>query len=167
MPTHDHGDWRYYLDFFLYPPIVALIAALDMRSAAWLLWFVGGFVFWTFVEYWVHRALLHRIFWHVTHERHHKNPQEFVVFPIWQLPLFFLAVGAGAYAIGLIPVYAGFLAGYVWFLTMHHWLHHIDLDNQRAWLQRYAIWHNRHHKLNDRNYGITTPLWDVLFRTSK
>lgn len=38
-----------------------------------------------------------------------------------------------------LPIFTGFVTGYIWFLLMHHWLHHIDL-RERTWLHRYAIW---------------------------
>lgn len=166
----DAGPWRYYIDWFAYPAIVLTIAVFTLDSWQWLLWSLAGAIFWTFVEYWTHRSILHRWFWHGTHENHHKSPAEFVVFPLWYLPAIFVAIFAVFWLAlpGRIlwPFYAGFLVGYCWFLTVHHTLHHVELYGAPAWLQRYAIWHNRHHKLTDRNYGITTPMWDWLFRTS-
>ncbi len=119
-------------------------------------------MFWTFVEYWTHRTLLHRFFWHGIHERHHQKPNEYVVFPIWHVPLFF----AACFLIMPTAFYCGFVAGYFWFQLMRPGCVRVDL-NHRPRLHRYAVWHNRHHKLNDCNYGITTPMWDWLFRTSR
>lgn len=165
-----HGPWLYYLDWALYPTAILLIAMFTLDTWAWLAWCAAGFVLWTFVEYWTHRSLLHRWFWQGNHEAHHKQPQAYVVFPLWYLPSIFLAVLAVFWLVLPTaiawPLYAGFLLGYCWFLTMHHWLHHIDLKRRGGWLQRYAIWHNRHHKMINCNYGITTPTWDWLFRTS-
>lgn len=152
----------YWLDSALYPCAAVIVAALYARSLDWL-WLVPlGFVGWTFVEYWVHRSLLHRWFWHGTHEHHHTQPKGYVVFAIWKLPLFF----AACFLVMPPPLFAGFVLGYVWFLTMHHWLHHLDL-RQHTWLHRYSIWHNRHHKFGDCNYGITTDVWDRVFLTSR
>lgn len=160
--------WRYWLDFFWPPPLIASLIALDARTWLWAAAFVLGFMLWTFAEYWTHRTLLHVFFWHGTHERHHLRPAEYVETIWWYTPPFFAAVLIVAWLARdymAVGIYAGFAAGYMWFLTMHHWLHHIDLK-ERTWLHRYAIWHNRHHKFSDCNYGITTPMWDIMFRTS-
>lgn len=165
------GPWKHYVDWFIYPPIAVAIAALTARSAAWCGFAIAGFVFWTFVEYWTHRSILHRFLWHGTHQHHHLHPKAFVVFPLYYLPtifaVIFVAMALVLPAPQLWPIYAGFLVGYTWFMTMHHWLHHIELTGRPRWLQRYAIWHNRHHKLDNINFGITTPMWDVLFGTSR
>lgn len=154
--------WRYWLDFILFPLVAAAIVLIDCRSIEWVALCVFGFALWTFVEYWVHRTALHVFFWHGTHERHHKNPSEYVTSIWWYTPPLFVVL----FVILPPSIFCGFTLGYVWFLTMHHWLHHIDL-RERTWLHRYAIWHNRHHKFSDCNYGITTPIWDVVFRTSR
>ncbi len=164
------GPRKYYVDFIVYPLIVATIAALTLRGWAWPLWFASGFSAWTFVEYWVHRSLLHGLMWEGTHERHHTNPKEFVDLPGWYTAgtfgLLFAAMTLTIAPWAMWPLFAGFVGGYCWFLLMHHWLHHIELTGKPAFLQGYAIWHNRHHKLTDMNYGITTPLWDWMFKTS-
>lgn len=158
--THQDADWRYWFDFIFFPALAMAVILYDARSLAWFGWAALGFAVWTFVEYWTHRTLLHIFFWHGTHERHHKAPAEFVIFPVWYVPAFFLAC---MFAMPL-HFFAGFTLGYVWFLSLHHMLHHWDLK-QHTWLHRYAIWHNRHHKLDNVNYGITTPVWDWMFGT--
>jgi len=170
-------DWvKYHADFFTFPTLVSVVlywqsAFIASHPIVAALAFVWGFVFWTFAEYWIHRVALHGMFWHGTHEQHHKNPSEHVLFPLWYVPGSFVAIFGAFYLLSLIHIaafvaFAGFAAGYVWFTNMHHLLHHIDLVPQ-TWLHRFAIWHNRHHRLNDRNYGITTNVWDRLFGTSR
>ena len=167
-------DWlKYHLDFALYPLVFLVVASLDpfLRTApvAWLVAAGAGAVLWTLAEYWVHRSVLHRFMWQGTHERHHLRPREHVLPPLWYTP--------GAFAIVFVPLFfasyvmpwtlalfAGVALGYVWFMIMHHLLHHADLSGW-TWLQRYAIWHNRHHKLTHCNYGITTNIWDRMFGT--
>lgn len=154
--------WRYWLDYFWLPPVITSLIAIQCRSIEWALWFAGGFVAWTFVEYWVHRTALHVFFWHGTHERHHNSPAEYVETIWWYTPPLFVVL----FLVFPGSLFAGFCAGYLWFLTMHHWLHHINL-REHTWLHRYAIWHNRHHKLSNCNYGITVPVWDWAFGTSR
>lgn len=161
--VHAKPDWRYWLDFYLYPAIVAGCFVFGGVNLHWL-WAVPlGFLFWTFAEYWAHRSILHTIFWqnHGTHLHHHQHPEDFVIFPIWQLPLVWLAF----FLIMPLPFFAGFTLGYVWFVALHHMLHHWQLND--GWLKQYSVWHDRHHKETYYNYGITTPIWDFVFRTYK
>jgi sterol desaturase/sphingolipid hydroxylase (fatty acid hydroxylase superfamily) len=150
----------YWLDFILYPVIALGLAAMFCRSWDWVGWAAFGAVFFTFAEYWVHRSLLHRWFYHGTHERHHKEPEEFVVFPLWYVPSIFFC-----FSLVMPPaVFAGFCLGYTWFVVWHHMLHHWDLA-KRPLTRRYAAWHDLHHKFIRCNFGITHPLWDVVFGT--
>lgn len=160
--------WRYWLDFFWLPPTIVLVLAIDARSTMWGAMFVFGLILWTLAEYWTHRTLLHVFFWHGTHERHHLHPSDYVETIWWYTPPFFLAALIASWFLknyNCLGLFTGFAAGYLWFLVMHHLLHHIDL-REHTWLHRYAIWHNRHHKLSNCNYGITNPFWDWVFRTS-
>lgn len=150
----------YYLDFVAYPAISAALAALFCRSWAWVGEALAGFVLFTFVEYWTHRVLLHRFFYHGAHERHHTHPDEFVVFPIWYVPAIF-----AAFALVLpVAIFAGFCLGYTWFVIFHHMLHHWQLERHPL-IRAYANWHAVHHAGKPFNYGITHPGFDFLFGT--
>ena len=153
----------YLLDFVLFPLLALALIAWDCRSAGWLAWCAAGVVLFTFVEYWAHRTMLHEWFSHSQHERHHTHPDEYVVFPFWYTPAMF----AGFFMVLPLPVFAGFVLGYCWFLTWHHVLHHTDLSRLPAFVTRYAVWHLAHHRRDDCNFGITVPLWDFVFRTSR
>ena len=63
-----------------------------------------------------------------------------------------------------LAVFAGFVVGYIWFIVWHHVLHHFDLSKFNL-IRQYAIWHLRHHKFDDCNFGITLPVWDYMFGT--
>ena len=154
--------WRYWLDFYMFPPIIVGAVIYDCRSWQWAALAVLGFVFWTFNEYWVHRSVLHRWLWHGTHERHHDHPEEFVENIWWYTPLLFFLI----FWVLPLSLYTGFAAGYVWFLTMHFWLPHTPL-RPGTWIYRFALWHGLHHKFTTCNYGITTNIWDKVFRTSR
>lgn len=172
--VHAAPNWRYWFDFVLFPAVMFAAVVYDAVTVAagatvmlvvtHLGAFVLGFVFWTFAEYWAHRSVLHTIFWsnHGTHLHHHKHPEDFVIFPLWYLPL----AWAAFYLVMPLPFFAGFTAGYVWFLALHHMLHHWKLDDH-PWLARYSAWHELHHKKTFVNYGITTPIWDKVFGTYK
>jgi sterol desaturase/sphingolipid hydroxylase (fatty acid hydroxylase superfamily) len=167
--------FKYYADFFLMVAVIVAIFATHMpfrtpvEAHVFGAVLAIGFGVWTFAEYWTHRVILHRWFWHGTHEEHHLKPTHFVIFPGWYIPAAWLAFAVIAYGIGGLawPFFAGFSLGYLWFLTTHDMLHHVaDLGRTRMkWLTTYAIWHNRHHKRPDVNYGITTSVWDRVFGT--
>lgn len=163
--TSDESTWRYWFELALYPAVFLVAMLLTWTGPGWLLWAAAGAFGWTFVEYWVHRSVLHGFFWHGTHERHHLNPHEYISFPLWYTPLGFAAALAGSLLVGLpVAAWAGFVLGYVWFMSLHHLLHHVELV-EGTWLQRYATWHDKHHDGQPVNYGITTNVWDRVFGT--
>lgn len=154
-------NWLFWLDFAIYPVIVAVIVATDCRDLAWFAWATLGALSFTFVEYWMHRLALHAWLYQGQHERHHTHPREYVVFPIYYTPTIFLV----AYLALPLAIFAGFTIGYVWFLVWHHILHHLDLNLLPASVRRYALWHLAHHHDESCNFGITVPVWDLVFRT--
>lgn len=155
------GTPAFYFDFFAFPALAIVLFGFFCRS--WQ--FVGiaafGAILFTFAEYWVHRVALHRFFYHGTHERHHDHPAEYVTFPIWYTP----AIFAMFYFAMPLAVFAGVVVGFCWFTWWHHILHHFDLTKWPRPVQRYALWHLAHHRLDDCNYGITVPVWDFVFGT--
>lgn len=153
--------WQYNVDFVIYPMIALFMLVTYCRSAGFVVLTLAGMLLFTFAEYWVHRIALHEIVYHSAHQRHHEHPAEFTVFPIWYLPPVFMAV----YLIAPLAIFTGFVVGYIWFLTWHDVLHHVDLNRMPAPVRRYALWHLAHHNLDKCNFGITVPFWDWLFGT--
>lgn len=155
------GPLPFYFDFVAFPLLATALFAGYCRSWS----FVGaatlGVLLFTFVEYWAHRGPLHSFFYHGAHERHHDHPAEYVTFPIWATPAAFL----GFYLVMPLAVFAGFVVGFIWFLYWHHVLHHFDLTTWPRPVQRHALWHLAHHRLDTVNFGITTSLWDRVFGT--
>jgi sterol desaturase/sphingolipid hydroxylase (fatty acid hydroxylase superfamily) len=154
-------NWLYWLDYATYPLLVMWLAMIDCRSFGWVAAAFAGLVLFTFVEYWAHRLVLHQIFYHQGHQRHHTHPAEYVVFPIWYLPSIFAAF----FVVLPLSVFTGFIVGYIWFHSWHHVLHHVDLSRWPRAVQRYAIWHFEHHRIDGCNFGITVPVWDFVFRS--
>lgn len=151
----------YYFDFVAYPILISMFIGTSFNGWSWLGQALLGTTLFTLTEYWTHRALLHVVMWHSTHQRHHVFPEEYVTFPVWYLPAIFIAF----WAVLPVAVFTGFLAGFVWFMYWHHILHHWDLSKTPGWVQRYAKWHDLHHKKTSCNYGITHPGWDWVFGT--
>ena len=68
------------------------------------------------------------------------------------------------------PVCAGYLSsfafGYVCYDTIHYATHHFAMKRGVwLWLKQY---HLRHHYKDDHaGYGVSSPLWDYVFRTTR
>lgn len=185
----------YYLDFVTIPLAIALVVATEYARGrigwGWMGHAVAGVTLFTFVEYWVHRVLLHKVFWSSHHQRHHSHPVEYVTFSAWFTPA---VIVASSFVVAAWGVNGGLLAGWfvgiLWFYAWHHVLHHWDLNAivfvykgdgasnaweretpeptpmfKHPWLRAYAEWHELHHKDLPFNYGITHPLWDLVFGT--
>ncbi|HEY3601694.1 MAG TPA: sterol desaturase family protein [Chthoniobacterales bacterium] len=139
--------------------------------------FLGGLVIWTFVEYSMHRWVFHyepKSRWgkrlhFMLHGVHHDYPNDatrLVMPPAVSLPLavvfyalFVLLFGRFAPAI-----FAGLLAGYLFYDTIHYATHHFSMRRGVwQWLKKY---HLRHHYQDDEiGFGVSSPLWDYVFRT--
>lgn len=153
--------WKYNFDFVAFPMLAVGLFAYDCRSLGWIGLALVGVALFTLLEYWTHRVALHEFFWQAHHQRHHTHPDEYSTFPLWYTP----AIFAAFFLVLPLPVFSGFVVGYVWFLYWHDVLHHYDLTKLPRSIQRYAIWHLAHHKLDDCNFGITVPFWDWTFGT--
>lgn len=151
------GPWQFYVDFVIFP-IIGLLSVPFVTN--WWMAAAGVFLF-SFMEYWVHRVPLHTFYYHGVHEHHHKHPKDYSVFPFWFTPSVFL----GFWIVFPSSVFTGLVVGYLWFLLWHHILHHFNLEKLPRWVQKYALWHLKHHHDDDCNFGITLPVWDYLFRT--
>jgi sterol desaturase/sphingolipid hydroxylase (fatty acid hydroxylase superfamily) len=160
----------YWLDYMLFTAFIPMVAIADHANWSWI-WLavaIFGMIAFTYIEYWTHRVVLHKLVWHSIHARHHKHPEEYVTFPIWVMP--------GSYALMLLiclaatgsaALWVGFSLGYLWFISWHHVLHHLELARLPAPVRRYAAWHDRHHEGLPCNYGITHPFWDIVHGTSR
>ena len=118
--------------------------------------FIGGVVVWTFVEYIVHRFVLHD-FVPTRHGMHHANPDKPVLTIFWQIGACFALV----YLIAGGAFLAGALAAYAWYLFVHQCAHHGPSNMLPSLLKH----HKTHHGFASRNYGVSTTLWDHIFGT--
>jgi len=167
----------YYADFVFYPLLLLVLAgvALDhdtpVHWLVWLLLFGAGLGGWTLLEYWLHRILFHRVLpFRTLHELHHATPTEkigtptwltasligvCVLLPLWREAGFNMASG----------LTSGLVAGYLWYVTVHHADHHWR-SRPGSYLyraKRRHAWH--HHADYPCCFGVTTRLWDRVFHT--
>jgi sterol desaturase/sphingolipid hydroxylase (fatty acid hydroxylase superfamily) len=133
-----------------------------------------GLFAWTFAEYWMHRKIFHiKGFPNVQrfiHGIHHEFPNDTGRIVMPPFPAFCAASVFGLLFCGLLgwrvglAFGGGFMAGYIWYDLTHAWTH---IGKPRtAWgrlLRRHHMLH--HFKDTSRRFGVSTPLWDLVFGT--
>ncbi|HKG36208.1 MAG TPA: sterol desaturase family protein [Solirubrobacterales bacterium] len=149
-------------------------------QAAWELGLLtlGGLAIWTLTEYWLHRLVFHwepdhafgRRMHFIIHGVHHDHPNDklrLVMPPAVSIPLavlFFLGFAALFGTPAAYPLFAGFIAGYLSYDYTHYYVHHFVPKSQLG--KRLREQHMRHHFQDHRfGYGVSSPVWDVVFRT--
>ncbi len=181
-----------FLDFFsrIHPVVPALIflpmiaalivfGARDGQGALEIVALVaGGLAIWTLSEYWLHRKLFHwepdnaigRRMHFIIHGVHHDHPNDklrLVMPPGASIPLAALFFGAFWLIFGIptaLPLFAGFLIGYLVYDYTHYYLHHFVPRSDFG--KRLREHHMRHHFQDHRyGYGVSSPIWDAVFRT--
>ncbi|HXD36166.1 MAG TPA: sterol desaturase family protein [Rhodanobacter sp.] len=129
---------------------------------------LGLFAF-SFVEYFFHRWMFHtRIpLFAQGHNLHHERPLGYDSLPFFLPAAILLALTA--VFVALMPTgFALLLAsaitfGYIIYGLAHFIIHHARF--KQPLLRRWAAAHHVHHYHPDSNFGVTTPLWDVLLGT--
>lgn len=171
---------------FIFIPAIVVALVLSFGDMAW--WQVplvalGGYLFWTLTEYWLHRIVFHfepdegigaRLHWiiHGVHHDHPNDPLRLVMPPSVSVPLAALFFGLFVLVLGTPAAYAasaGFWAGYLAYDMLHYYVHHLPGGRKpRAWIPRKLHeLHMRHHfKEHDKGYGVSAPFWDNVFRTA-
>lgn len=130
---------------------------------------VCGLLLFSLIEYMFHRWLFHAIDGVLErgHRKHHEAPMGFDALPFFLPPLGMLAL-AGLLGL-LMPaaaalLFAGaFALGYAVY-GLSHYIIHIHRFH-RALPRRWAAAHHIHHFHPDTNFGVTSPLWDIVFGT--
>lgn len=139
---------------------------------------IGGFIFWSFAEYIVHRFLYHTEsessflynLQHKAHGIHHQYPVDPTRLAMPPVPGLFLS-GIFFFIFWLIqPTYVfvffpGFMIGYLAYISLHYAQHRIKSPRYWPWK---ALWkhHHIHHYVNPYvAYGVSTRFWDLVFGT--
>jgi sterol desaturase/sphingolipid hydroxylase (fatty acid hydroxylase superfamily) len=166
----------------LFAPAIAILFVLGLERDSvppTLAWALGGYLFWTLTEYWMHRIVFHfepedgigaRLHWiiHGVHHDHPNDPMRLVMPPSVSVPLALLFYGLFVVVLGgaIAPAFgAGFLAGYLIYDMTHYHVHH-HTPRTRAG-RRLRELHMRHHFQDDtRGFGVSAPWWDLVFRTA-
>lgn len=139
--------------------------------------FFGGWLFFSLLEYCMHRYVFHMSVHTKTRETvqynahgiHHEYPKDKetlampLVFSITLgfafIGVFYLILGAWAF-----PLVAGIFVGYALYLLMHYLVHAMPPPNN--FLK--SLWENHavhHYKDDDVVFGVSSQLWDRIFGT--
>ena len=168
--------------FILYIPVVlfSLIFAIlsyQIATSKMLLFFFIGLFIWSITEYILHRFLFHipqtnKLFKYIyfyTHKMHHDQPSDAtrLVMPLGaSLPIaiiLFFSLKAIT-AIYFLPLYTGFVSGYLIYDFLHFATHFYRFKN--SYFQKIRKNHMIHHyRASNKNFGITSSFWDTIFAT--
>ncbi|MEY2167872.1 MULTISPECIES: sterol desaturase family protein [unclassified Rhodanobacter] len=129
---------------------------------------VGLFVF-SFIEYAFHRWLFHGPvpLFEEGHTLHHEKPLGFDSLPFFFPPAVILLLAAVltlVLPLAIALLLAGAIAfGYALYGFSHLIIHRRRFSHPLA--RKWAAVHHVHHHHPDKNYGVTSPLWDFLLGT--
>ena len=162
------------------PAIIFFFVEGLVHGSGWATpaWLIGGYLFWTLTEYWLHRIVFHfepekgigaRLHWiiHGVHHDHPNDPMRLVMPPSVSIPLasafvllFYEVLGFP----GFLPFSAAFLSGYLAYDMLHYHVHHHRPKSALG--KRLRELHMRHHfQDHERGYGVSAPFWDYVFGT--
>lgn len=152
----DLAPWSYFLDFALAPVAIACLLYFDSAPLPFLL----GAVVWTLAEYWIHRVVFHGATrFEPMHQAHHALPKDMIGIASWGTFAGFAIV----WFLAGPSFTAGFVLGYLAYCAIHVRMHH------GSGFGRYVSFmfkhHAGHHRGGNGNFGVSSPLWDIVFRT--
>ncbi len=151
----------------------------DLGVGALLIIALVAFATWTLVEYAAHRFLFHfdarsrvgKYLVFLFHGVHHADTQDktrLVMPPAGGVLLMGLLWGGFSLVIPgdwLEAFMAFFIVGYLCYDYTHYAVHHFNLQSDVGrFLKRHHMQH--HFRDSDRNFGVSSPLWDWVFRTA-
>jgi sterol desaturase/sphingolipid hydroxylase (fatty acid hydroxylase superfamily) len=177
------GRWRQFAPLYFYAGVAVCLSLLARRDhlsttqTALLLTF--GVFSWSAMEYVLHRFIFHynaksrlgrQLIYHA-HLSHHENPQAtnrifaslYLSVPV-AAAYWFVAWILTSSTAAASYLFIGMTAGYFCYEWLHFQCHH---GRSRLGLLRYLKkYHLQHHyKTPEQRFGVTSPLFDVLFGT--
>lgn len=173
-PATPFVAWLPVIAFFLYRSA----SRHDVGAVGIVGLFLLGVLSWSLAEYVLHRWLFHwqgdsafgkRVHF-LLHGVHHDYPndKDRLVMPLgFSAPFAVLFYTLFRAVLGLHaaePYFAGFVLGYLSYDGMHYAVHHFPMKaGVLRWVKRHHMLH--HHADHHGGFGVSSPLWDVVFRT--
>ncbi len=136
-----------------------------------------GLASWTFIEYALHRFVLHGVKPFSTwHAEHHRRPTARIYSPTFvSVILIAVLIYMPAWIVWgpwlACALTFGVVTGDFAYGITHHAIHHWGAEH--GWLRARKRWHGRHHACLPASvgrpgyYGVTSPFWDYVFRTAR
>jgi sterol desaturase/sphingolipid hydroxylase (fatty acid hydroxylase superfamily) len=174
---------HYSVPLFIYIPVIVLFIyrafAIDNNKIGWFfLCLVAGIFIWTITEYLLHRYIFHFVpkskwglrlhfIFHGVHHDYPRDAKRLVMPPSASIPLALLFYFLFRW---LLPAnmmdafFAGFLVGYLVYDMTHYAIHHANFKSSvmKAVKQHHML---HHYSDSTRGYGVSSSLWDILFRS--
>lgn len=139
--------------------------------------FLVGLLAFSLVEYLMHRYLFHMNIYtatrkkmqYIMHGVHHEFPKDkdrlamppLASLTVATLLLFLFRLIMDDYVFAFLP---GFLIGYASYLFVHFIVH--AFQPPKNFFKKLWVHHGIHHyKNNEKAFGVSSPLWDYIFRT--
>ncbi|OOG72216.1 sterol desaturase family protein [Algoriphagus sp. A40] len=158
---------------FLEGCLLLLVTALENSITIFVAFLGAGWFMWTFVEYVVHRFLMHELIIPgqkdelFNHHEHHQHPGALVVG--WKhrlltgvLGILFLTL-AISFQINPFTFFTGFFIGFMLYNLLHYLLHRPLGNIILPQVQRAHILH--HTRYPHCGFSFSTIFWDWLFNT--
>lgn len=167
--------------FAIYAPLGFWLLWREVTAGASLALAVSmyglGLLVWSLLEYVAHRGSFHHnpntraqvAYTYLVHGVHHAYPEDsrrWVMPVVVTLPIATLLYVLADLALGSVGrlLFAGFIHGYLVYDLLHYSIHRGRLPTPIGrFLRHYHLKH--HYACPDRHYGVSSPLWDVVFRT--
>ena len=174
--------------FWIFPLLALFLVSVTSRAEQKsrlndLFWLMPiGILIWTLLEYSLHRFVFHiqfpirdprlKEFVNSSHLAHHASPRDrtkVLVHPLYSLVIstilfisLLLISGSSFSAAGIM---AGIWTGFLYYETVHYRVH-FSLSGS-GFVARQRRTHFYHHFTNNKRcFGVTSPLWDYVFRTT-
>lgn len=140
--------------------------------------YIFAFLFWTFCLYWIHRLGHKTKFIKTTHLDHHKfinvhgktkwhwnnlflfNDTWLSTFDLWITEVIPTLIFSWITGYWWISVFYYFWAALIQEIIEHN-------PNVNLPILTSGKWHLIHHQDPNKNFGLFTPLWDIVFRTHR
>ena len=165
------------------PTVLTILAIcwikFELSLLTWVSLALLGFFIWTGFEYFLHRVLFHypakselgKRWIYIFHGVHHEDPYDkyrsvmpIVPGVIYSIPIyliFMVMVGTQRAPI----LFSFFIIGYLFYDYIHYGTHHfVPKTAIGKYLRKY---HRTHHVHAGVRFGVTGPLWDIMFGTYK
>jgi sterol desaturase/sphingolipid hydroxylase (fatty acid hydroxylase superfamily) len=154
--------------------VSVVLLTMGIRSAyqhpfAALFTCLSGLILFTLIEYCFHRWLFHGSIplMEPGHRKHHESPLGYDSLPFFLPPVLVLMLLA-LFTLFMPMSYALLLAGGLAAGYSTYGLSHLAIHVTRfrhPLIKRWAAIHYIHHHHPDKNFGVTTPLWDIVLGT--